>query len=61
MSFSAYDSDALRVLSAALSDTLDTVRKSTGRELTETETSDLMESENPQRSGAPRLPGYTSP
>ena len=41
MPFSAYDSDALRVLSAALSDTLDTLRKSTGRELTEIETSDF--------------------
>jgi hypothetical protein len=39
MPFSAYDSDALRVLSAALSDTLDTLRKSMGREFTETETS----------------------
>ena len=41
MPFSAYDSDALRVLSAALSDTLDILRKSAGRPLTETETSDL--------------------
>ena len=41
MPFSAYDSDALRVPSAALSDTLDTLRKSAGRPLTEIETSDL--------------------
>jgi hypothetical protein len=41
MPFSAYDSDALRVLSAALSGALDSVRKSKGRELTETETSNL--------------------
>ena len=33
MPFSAYDFDALRVLSAALSDTLDTLRKSAGRPL----------------------------
>jgi len=41
MPFSAYDSDALRLLSAALSDALETFRKSKGRALTETETSDL--------------------
>jgi hypothetical protein len=41
MPFSAYDSDALRLLSAALSDALDTLRKLNGRALTETETSDV--------------------
>jgi hypothetical protein len=39
--FSAYDSDALRLLSAALSGPLDTLRKSKGGALTETETSDF--------------------
>jgi hypothetical protein len=41
MPFSDYDSDALRVLSAALSGALDSVRKSKGRALTEPETSKL--------------------
>jgi hypothetical protein len=41
MPFSAYESDALRVLSAALSEALDTLRKLNGRALTETETSDF--------------------
>jgi hypothetical protein len=41
MPFSAYDSDALRLLSEALSDALDTLGKSKGRALTETETSDF--------------------
>ena len=43
MPFSAYDSDALRLLSAALSDALDSLGKSKGRALTETETSDFSE------------------
>jgi hypothetical protein len=41
MPFSAYDSDALRLLSAALSEALDTLRKLNGRALTETETADF--------------------
>ena len=41
MPFSAYDSDALRLLSAALSDALDTLRKLNGHALTETETADF--------------------
>jgi hypothetical protein len=40
MRLSAYDSDALRLLSAALSDALGILRKSAGGLLTETETSD---------------------
>jgi hypothetical protein len=39
MQFSAYDSDDLRLLSAALSDALDAVRKSAGGPLLETEVS----------------------
>jgi len=38
MPFSAYDSDALRLLSAALSEALESVRKSAKRPLTESET-----------------------
>jgi hypothetical protein len=41
MHFSAYNSDDLRLLSAALSDALGIVRKSAGGPLTETETSDF--------------------
>jgi hypothetical protein len=41
MSFSAYDSDGLRLLSGALSAALNVVHKSAGRTLTETETSDF--------------------
>jgi hypothetical protein len=41
MPFSAYDSDALRLLSAALSDALDSLGKLKGRALTETETLDF--------------------
>ena len=41
MPFSAYDSDALRLLSAVFSDALDSLGKSKGRALTETETSDF--------------------
>jgi len=41
MSFSAYNSDALRLLSTALADAMGTLRKSNRNVLTETETSDL--------------------
>jgi hypothetical protein len=41
MTFSAYDPDAVRLLSAVLSDALDIVRRSAARPLTEAETSDF--------------------
>jgi hypothetical protein len=41
--YSAYDSDDLCLLSAALSEALGLVRKSAGGPLTETETSDFSE------------------
>jgi len=70
MPLSAYDSDALRALSAALSGALDSIRKSEGRELTETEGSDFSKrladnlmaafddgKREPAALGAPRLTG----
>ena len=43
MQFSAYESDDLCLLSAALSEALGLVRKSAGGSLTKTETSDFSE------------------
>jgi len=41
MPFPTYDTDALRLLSTALSDAMDALHKSKGRALTETETSEF--------------------